>query len=282
MECIGIPREAMVDWTVLLSMLSAIQFRIQLSDRQATLKSSLPAEWLASLHLPQVQPAIRAAMLCRFRQQLHVSTAGQIAFQQLLHYLNQAGFLASCPRLSAGEIETQEVMTAVCLINRVESVVEAMETGLEALAVQNPEWLRLVALPHWYSCHARRIKVNHRPVPYEKLAEMARQVGSDIYYLVSACEESGKPEIESNPEVFRLKRVLREQFELLEEGHAPSPRLRWRQESGCVFYDESTRAFTSARPCYENWLFQGGIECVPKATKNGEFHPHPEPLRRSS
>jgi hypothetical protein len=82
-----------------------------------------------------------------------------------------------------------------------------MSQAIEALVRRFPEWLRMIALPHWYG------RYNHTVPSFDLAATLGQQelfiqeIITDIRYLVEEKQRSGSQEINELRELKFLERI---------------------------------------------------------------------------
>jgi hypothetical protein len=87
-----------------------------------------------------------------------------------------------------------------------------MHQALEGLAARYPEWLRRVALPHWYG------RYNHATPRLEVAMLLGQQrflmeeMGADIHHLIDEIHRSGSKEMAELQEIKVLIQVWSQQF----------------------------------------------------------------------
>jgi transposase len=192
----------------LLALVTAFQAAENLPDHRAAEAVRTRTDWKYALHLPLDGPGFDPLMLCEFRQHALRDPAAQHAFQQVLDHLAEIGLLR---RLDHQRAEAAEVLIAVCTMSRLERLAEAMRITLEALAVRQPEWLRMITLPHWYERYNRVLATPLLPHCKKGQEDLARAIGMDARYLLDKI--GGSPTALARlPEVQSLWREWQQQF----------------------------------------------------------------------
>jgi hypothetical protein len=88
-----------------------------------------------------------------------------------------------------------------------------MNQTLEVLAVRYSQWLRKIALPHWYGRYnptAPRLDV---AILLGQQRFFMEEIASDIHHLLENVHQSGSHEINELYEVQVLERVWTQQFQ---------------------------------------------------------------------
>jgi hypothetical protein len=210
---------------ILPSILVALQFAEELTDRQILEALRTRVDLKYALHLPMNYPAPPPNVLCEHRQQLRADAASRQAFQIVLDSIAGFGLLHSDRERPSSALE---VIDEVCTSNRLDMVAEAMLEALEGMAANNAEWLRQVARPHWYIRYSCQTNVHLWPNNKEKWEAGVLAVGADIKYLLAQIEKLQMPTIASLPEVQRLKQVWKEQFVADINSESQVQGMRWR------------------------------------------------------
>ena len=193
-----------------LATVTFFQFVERLPDRQAADAVRTRLDWKYALHLPLDHPGIDASALNEFRRRLQANARGQRVFEAIQSRLTGLGFLTNGNKQ---QVSVDEVLTTVDALSRAGETREAIGAALEALASSDPEWLRSVALPHWFERYDRQFTSQQLPKPQEKLESLVQAIGADIAYLLQATEKADVPDLALLPEVQALRRVWRQQSE---------------------------------------------------------------------
>lgn len=192
-----------------LALITYFQFLEGLTDSQAIDAIRTRLDWKFALHLPLVPRTYHETTLYGFRQQVLLEPAHQRGFQSLLDRL---------VRLTPGHtnfqsLQSLEVVAAVCTLNRLDRVQQAMNRALEALATRFPQWLRRHALSHWYGRYSSiATKASHHTSTRQPRFSM-EEIGKDIQDLLEKISNSGTPEMVDLPEVDALYQVWSQQFQ---------------------------------------------------------------------
>ena len=222
--------ERPVDNNYLFALLTVCQFVERLSDQQTVEAIRNRIELKYALHLPLNYPSFDPRRLCIFRQQIFHNPDRQETFQGLVDQLAAFGLI------QAGEAEsvpTEQLLEAICTLDRLEVVIEAMYLALETLAVANPEWLRQIMRPHWYERFSRRMHPTSDQAIDPRWMAIANQIGEDIQYLLEKIEQAEDTSLASLPEVQHLKKVKLEQFEKLDQSDLQSSTFQFNSH-GCA------------------------------------------------
>lgn len=198
--------------TPVFPLVTYFQFLEGITDAQAEDAVRTRLDWKFALHMAVHAPAFSHNDLCGFRQAIINDAVRQHEFQGLidrLAFINPDFVKGTTP------LQAMELLMAVCSTNRLYWILEAMSRMLEYLAGKFPDWLRGVALPHWYMRYQ-----THDPLPRwdsgEDLLNFDLKVGKDVSYLLEAISRLNNVEMTGSSEVGELKRVWNQQFERLD------------------------------------------------------------------
>ncbi len=193
---------------VIPALVTVFQFAEHLADRRAAdaLRSRL--DWKYALHLSPDSPGLDPFVLCVFRKSLFEDSAARQVFQLILNRLSEFE-LVRCS--NAGWPNAPDVLLAVCRLSRLERLTDAMRLTLESLASRQSEWLRGVALPHWYKRYNAMLSTGPLPQLEEEQKAMAVGIGTDALYLLEKMARVNG-HLSMLPEVQVLWREWHQQF----------------------------------------------------------------------
>lgn len=214
----------------LYAMITGIQYAEELNDRQVVEAISKRVDLKYALRLPINYPSLHPEKLCDFRRQIYRDQASQRLLQALFHHLEEIGLLGCHEGQSSS---ATAVLEAVCKHNRMDIVYGAVFRTLEALAVNNSEWLRYITLPHWYDRYRRGARFSSYLTPGVSGEALAHGLGEDIQYLLAEIEQAEILSISSLKEVQDLKQVEEEQFEQIIQADSTKKTIRFRA-AGCA------------------------------------------------
>jgi hypothetical protein len=201
----------------ILSLLTLFQYMERLSDRQTVRALHYRLDWKYALHLPLNHPGIPEEILCQYRQKNLFRCSHLSELQELLERL------AGDPALDKyidKPVDAKSMITAVCTLDRLTRVVDAMHRAIEGLTNHQPDWLRRIALPHWYtryyhvSSHLKPLISSDRPEAF------SREIGEDAQYLLECVEHADTPGLDELEEIRNLHAVWQEQFKLSADASA--------------------------------------------------------------
>ena len=217
-----------------LALVTLLQFREGLSDRQAAEAVRARIDWKYLLALDLADAGFDYSVLCEFRGRLLGGDAADRLLVRLLDAAREGGLLKARGRQRT---DSTHVLAAIRTLNRVELVAETLRAALNAVAVTAPEWLRRLAPAEWHERYDRRIEDMRLPEAGPKRDAYVAQVGTDGFLLLDALDAAGAPpDAAKQTEVAVLRRVWARHFERIGappgSGGGSSVRLRPAQGRG--------------------------------------------------
>lgn len=187
-----------------LALMTIFQFVEGLTDMQAVDAVRTRIDWKFALHLSLLPVIFHEQELCSFRQRILIDPQNQGQFQKLI---DRIGAFIPVRSQSLQDLKSVEAVSFVCLVNCLEHAQQATNDALAVLAAQFPDWLRRVALPHWYS------RYNHATPRLEVALLLGQQrffmeeTRADIQHLLEEIRRSGVPEMSDLHEVKLLEQI---------------------------------------------------------------------------
>jgi transposase len=199
-----------------LALVTLMQFREGLSDRQAAEAVRARIDWKYLLGLGLDDPGFDHTVLCEFRGRLLEHAATERLLERVLDAARENGLLKARGRQRT---DGTHVLAAIRVLNRLELAGETLRAALNAVAAVAPDWLRGVASPDWHERYDRRVEDARLPGAGPKRDAYAAQVGADGFRLLDALDEAGAPPGAATlPVVGLLRRVWARHFERVETG----------------------------------------------------------------
>ena len=201
-----------------LALVTVLQFRENLPDRQAAeaVRARIDREYLLGLELDD--PGFDHSVLCGFRARLLEGGAEEHLLHRLLEACQARGLLKARGRQRT---DATHVLAAIRVLNRLELIGETMRAALNELAAAAPDRLRGAAPRAWYERYARRVEDDRLPRSAAEREAYARTVGEDGFALLDRLDEPATPEdLRRLPEVEVLRRVWARHF--ARDGGPPS------------------------------------------------------------
>jgi transposase len=193
-----------------LALVTLLQFRENLADRQAAEAVRARIDWKYLLGLELTDPGFDASVLCEFRARLLKGGAEERLLETLLARCRELGLLKARGRQRT---DATHVLAAIRMLNRLELVAETLRAALNELATVAPDWLRGAVPEAWSKRYARRIEDDRLPRTATEREAYARTVGEDGFALLDRLDGSGTPAgLRSLPQVAVLRQVWTRHF----------------------------------------------------------------------
>jgi len=202
-----------------LALVTLLQFREGLSDRQAAEAVRARIDWKYLLDLELGDAGFDFSILCDFRSRLLAGSAEERLLERVLEACRAHGLLKARGRQRT---DSTHVLAAVRKLNRLELLGETLRATLNAIATTEPAWLRALAPPAWYERYGRRVEDLRLPKAAAAREAYAGQVGDDGFRLLAALDApEAPPTLAALPAVAALRTVWRRHFE--RDGGPDSP-----------------------------------------------------------
>src|SRR6201994_5016361 len=173
-----------------LALVTLMQFREGLSDRQAAEAVRGRIDWKYLLALDLGDAGFDHTVLCESRARLLQHQATERLLERVLDAAREGGLLKARGRQRT---DSTHVLAAIRTLNRLELVAETLRAALNALAGGVPDWLRGIAPPDWYERYDRRIEDMRLPETGPKRDAYFIQVGADGFLLLDALDRADAP-----------------------------------------------------------------------------------------
>ena len=170
-----------------LALVTIMQFREQLSDRQAAEAVRSRIDWKYLLRMELTDIGFDHSVLSEFRDRLLNGNLEHLLLDKLLERCAQLGLVKGGGKQRT---DSTRILGAVRDLNRLEVVGESVRAALNDLAVLAPDWLQQIAPEDWYARYGRRIEDYRLPSKKAERIAYAEQVGADGAYLLECLSES--------------------------------------------------------------------------------------------
>jgi transposase len=194
-----------------LALVTILQFREQLSDRQAAEAVRARIDWKYLLGLELSDPGFDFSVLSEFRDRLLAGRAEALLLDKLLERCRALGLLQA---RGQQRTDATHVLAAIRVLNRLELVAETLRAALNDLATIAPTWLQHIAPPEWYERYGKRIEEAHLPREQAKREAYAQTVGEDGCTLLDAVDAAeAPPDLRALPSLDTLRRMWHRHYE---------------------------------------------------------------------
>jgi transposase len=194
-----------------LALVTILQFREQLSDRQAAEAVRARIDWKYLLGLELDHPGFDFSVLSEFRDRLLAGSAEALLLDKLLECCRTLGFLKA---RGQQRTDSTHVLAAIRVLSRLELVAETLRAALNELATMVPDWLQRLAPLEWYERYGKRIEDTRLPRAQAVREAYARTVGEDGFRVLDAVESPEAPsEAQALPTITTLRRTWQRHYE---------------------------------------------------------------------
>jgi transposase len=214
-----------------LALVTILQFRETLADRQAAEAVRARIDWKYLLGLELTDPGFDFSVLSEFRDRLLAGHTEALLLEKFLEQCCARGLLkARGPQRT----DATHVLAAIRVLNRLELVAETLRAALNDLATVAPDWLHAIAPMAWYERYGRRIEDSRLPTTEAKRQAYAQTVGEDGFRLLDALDAPGVPQAaRALPVIETLRRTWQRHYERIPgeavaDGTRLEPRVRFK------------------------------------------------------
>ena len=179
---------ALTPWR--LALVTVVQFRENLTDRQAAeaVRSRIDVKYLLGLDL--TDPGFDFSVLSEFRSRLLEGKAESMLLEKLLTICRDLELVKARGKQRT---DATRVLAAIRVMNRLEQVAETMRAALNELAMEAPVWLQSVAPHEWYQRYGRRIEDDRLPQSNAGREAYGQTVGEDGFHLLDLIAQPDAP-----------------------------------------------------------------------------------------
>jgi transposase len=194
-----------------LALVTIMQFRENLADRQAAEAVRARIDWKYLLSLELTDPGFDFSVLSAFRDRLLAGSAEELLLEKLLERCQALGLLTA---RGQQRTDSTHVLAAVRVLNRLELVAETLRAALNAVATVAPDWLQAITPLVWYERYSRRIEESRLPKAPAAREAYAQMVGEDGFLLLDALDSPDAPEgLRALPSIEALRRTWQRHYE---------------------------------------------------------------------
>ncbi|TKA04727.1 transposase [Actinacidiphila oryziradicis] len=210
----------------LLLMVVILQFRHNLSDRQAAEALADRISWKYALSRELDAPSFHYSVLSEFRTRLAADGRADAVFDLMLAWLKEAGLVKAGGRQRT---DSSHVIACVRRLNRIETVGESLRAALEEIIVISPGFVVPLLKEGWDQRYGRKVETSRLLGRSGASAQMlAEQIGTDGQELLDAIDADPTADwMNTLPKVTILRTVWDQQYERTRSGARPlAPRSR--------------------------------------------------------
>src|SRR2546427_312860 len=194
-----------------LALVTIMQFRENLADRQAAEAVRARIDWKYLLSLELTDPGFDFSVLSEFRDRLLAGSAAELLLDKLLERCRAMGWLQA---RGQQRTDSRRVLAAIRVLNRLELVAETLRAALNAVAPVAPDWLQAVTPLAWYERSSQRIEESRLPKDKAEREAYAHTVGEDGCMLLDAVETPEAPRgLREFPRMEALRRTWQRHYE---------------------------------------------------------------------
>jgi transposase len=194
-----------------LALVTILQFRENLADRQAAEAVRARIDWKYLLSLELTDPGFDFSVLSEFRDRLLAGNAAELLLDKLLERCRALGLLTA---RGQQRTDSTHVLAAIRVLNRLELVAETLRAALNAVATVAPDWLQALTPLAWYERYSRRIEESRLPKATAAREAYAQTVGEDGFLLLDALDTPDAPEgLRALPSLEALRRTWQRHYE---------------------------------------------------------------------
>jgi transposase len=194
-----------------LALVTLMQFRENLADRQAAEAVRARIDWKYLLSLELTDPGFDFSVLSEFRDRLLAGSAEALLLDKLLERCRTMGMLKA---RGQQRTDSTHVLAAIRVMNRLELVAETLRAALNELATVAPAWLQAMAPLAWYERYGKRIEDTRLPQGQASRDAYAQMVGEDGFALLDALEAAATPaHLRALPLITTLRQTWQRHYE---------------------------------------------------------------------
>jgi transposase len=194
-----------------LALVTVLQFRENLSDRQAAEAVRARIDWKYLLGMELTDAGFDFSVLSEFRTRLLQGGGEAVLLEKMLDRCRSLGLVKA---RGTQRTDATRVLAAIRVLNRLELVGEALRAALNELATVAPDWLRGVAPVEWYQRYSRRVESARLPESPEGRAAYAQTAGEDGFRLLDLLQGPAAPfRVDRLPRVEALRLVLERHYQ---------------------------------------------------------------------
>lgn len=189
--------------TALLTVLTIIQYVEKLSDAELAEAIEMRMDLRYAVHLATPSPGIDPNSLCEFRQRILADPQCHILFEEVFKTIHPE--ITSTAMKEESNID--DVLNSICENEVRASLMEAMLGSMEALSANHFNWLRGIALPHWYQRYNRSLAAASSDGSIRKQEVTRDEILGDIQHLLYEIWKSNSRDLMQMRETKKLNQI---------------------------------------------------------------------------
>ena len=211
-----------------LALVTIMQFRETLADRQAAEAVRARIDWKYLLGLELTDPGFDFSVLSEFRDRLLTGSAEALLLEKLLERCRALGLLKA---RGQQRTDSTHVLAAIRALTRFELVAETLRAARNDAATVAPAWLQRFVPLEWYERYGKRIEDMRLPREPAQREAYVQIVGEDGFaFLDAIAAADAPPDLRELPTLDTLRRVWHHHYErrkgTTSAGHPAAPRVR--------------------------------------------------------
>lgn len=173
-----------------LALVTIMQFRENLADRQAAEAVRARIDWKYLLSLDLTDPGFDFSVLSACRDRLLAGSAEELLLEKLLERCRALGLLKA---RGQQRTDSTHVLAAIRGLTRFELVAETRRAALNEVATIAPAWLQRLVPLEWYERYSTRIEDTRLPREQAQREAYVQTVGEDGVTLLEAVAAADAP-----------------------------------------------------------------------------------------
>ena len=214
-----------------LALVTILQVRENLADRQAAAAVRARIDWTYLLSLDLTDPGCDFSVLSECRDRRLAGSAEEGLLEKLLARCRTLGLVKA---RGQQRTDSPHVLAAIRVLNRLERVAATLRATLNALAIVAPDWRQGLAPLAWYERYGRRLEETRLPREQAQRDAYAQTVGEDGFPLLDALDAPEAPQgLREFPMIATLRQTWlrhyeRSTAEAPTQGHPAVSRVRFK------------------------------------------------------
>jgi transposase-like protein DUF772 len=177
--------------STLLGLLTVIQYVEKLTDVELAEAIQRRMDLRYAVHLATPSVALSPWSLCEFRSKILTAPDYHKLFEEMFGLI----YAEITSTVTYEKPQIDEVLRSICENEIRASLNEAMLRSMEALSANYFNWLRQVALPHWYQRYNRSLLLLSSGPSLRKQEPTRDDLQRDLQHLLCAIRSSNSREI---------------------------------------------------------------------------------------